>query len=148
MSCSGNCDPGITGTGHGHCIVPAPMNRIRLALLLLIAAVAAAALLLDAERFLDLAYLQERYAEFDARVESHFALSSLAFFVLYTVLAALSVPGAALVCTLAAGALFGVVWGSFLVSFASSIGATLACLSSRFLLQDLIERKFPAALDK
>ena len=49
------------------------MNRIRLLVLLLILAVAAAALVLDAERFLDLAYLQDRYAAFDVLVESHFS---------------------------------------------------------------------------
>jgi uncharacterized membrane protein YdjX (TVP38/TMEM64 family) len=124
------------------------MNRIRLLVVILIVVAAAAALSLDAGRLLSLDYLQERYAALGALVESHRALSSLVFFLLYTVLAGLSVPGTALVFTLAAGALFGRAWGSVLVSFASSIGATLACALSRFLLQELIERHFPYAVDK
>ncbi len=54
-------------------------------------------------------------------------------------MAAASLPGAAIM-TLAAGALFGVVTGTLLVSFASSLGATLAFLSSRFVLRDAVQR--------
>ncbi len=63
------------------------------------------------------------------------------FFVLYVVVTALSLPGAA-VMTLAAGALFGLAHGTILVSFASSIGATLAFLASRYLLRDSVEKRF------
>jgi hypothetical protein len=63
----------------------------------------------------------------------------------YIGIAATGIPGGALTCTLAGGALFGLAWGSVLVSFASSVGATLACAISRFLLRDIVERWFPAA---
>lgn len=67
------------------------------------------------------------------------------FFALYVAVTGLSLPGAA-VMTLAAGALFGLVTGTVLVSFASSIGATLAFLVSRFLLRDTVQRKFGSRL--
>ena len=124
------------------------MNRIRLLILILIVAAAIAAFAFDAGRFLSLDYLQARYAAFEALVHSNLPLSSVVFFVGYAVLASLSVPGAALVFTLAGGALFGLLWGTVLVSFASTIGATFACMLSRFLLQALIEKRFPYAVDK
>jgi len=64
-----------------------------------------------------------------------------AFFVIYVGVTAASLPGAAFM-TLAAGALFGLVVGTILVSFASTMGATLAFLSSRFVLRDTIEARF------
>lgn len=67
------------------------------------------------------------------------------FFALYVLVAALSLPGAAIL-TLAAGALFGLVEGFVVVSFASSLGALLAFLVSRYLLRDSIKSKFPERL--
>lgn len=67
------------------------------------------------------------------------------FFLLYVAVAALSLPGAA-VMTLAAGALFGLLWGTLIVSFASSIGATLAFLVSRYLLKDIVQKRFAVRL--
>ncbi len=64
-----------------------------------------------------------------------------AFFVLYVVVTGLSLPGAA-VLTLAAGALFGLLEGTLLASFASSIGATLAFLASRFVFRDALRDKY------
>jgi pyruvate/2-oxoglutarate dehydrogenase complex dihydrolipoamide dehydrogenase (E3) component/uncharacterized membrane protein YdjX (TVP38/TMEM64 family) len=61
--------------------------------------------------------------------------------VIYVIVTALSFPGAA-VMTLVAGAIFGLLWGTVIVSFASTIGATLAFLASRFLLRDGIQKKF------
>lgn len=63
------------------------------------------------------------------------------FFVFYVAVTALSLPGAA-VMTLAAGALFGILVGVLLVSFASSIGATLAFLFARYLLRDAVQTRF------
>ena len=63
------------------------------------------------------------------------------YFLCYLILSALSLPGAALL-TLAAGALFGVAWGTLIVSFASSLGALLAFLVSRYLLLDLVQSRF------
>ncbi|WP_286744313.1 FAD-dependent oxidoreductase [Pseudoalteromonas sp. UBA2102] len=67
------------------------------------------------------------------------------FFLLYVVVTALSLPGAAIL-TLAAGALFGLVEGLLVASFASTVGATLAFLVSRYLLRDTIKQRFPERL--
>lgn len=67
--------------------------------------------------------------------------AALLFFVVYVAVTGLSLPGA-VVMTLAAGAIFGLLWGTVLVSFASSLGATLAFLASRFLLHDWVQGRF------
>ena len=67
--------------------------------------------------------------------------SALAFFLVYVLVTALSLPGAAIM-TLAVGAIFGLLVGTVLVSFASTIGATLAFIIARFLLRDAVEAKF------
>jgi pyruvate/2-oxoglutarate dehydrogenase complex dihydrolipoamide dehydrogenase (E3) component/uncharacterized membrane protein YdjX (TVP38/TMEM64 family) len=64
------------------------------------------------------------------------------FFAVYVAATALSLPGAATLLTLAAGATFGLLWGAVLVSFASSLGATAAFLVSRFILRDWVQERF------
>ena len=67
--------------------------------------------------------------------------TALTFFGVYVLAAALSFPGASIL-TLAAGAMFGWAMGLLLVSFASSLGALLAFWASRYLLRDVIEKRF------
>ncbi|KAB2837749.1 MAG: NAD(P)-binding protein, partial [Burkholderiales bacterium] len=66
---------------------------------------------------------------------------TLGYFALYVLVTALSVPGA-VVMTLAGGALFGLMWGTVLISFASTLGATLAFWTSRYLLHDFVQRRW------
>ncbi|MES2888817.1 MAG: FAD-dependent oxidoreductase, partial [Pseudomonadota bacterium] len=77
--------------------------------------------------------------------QAHPLASVLVFFGVYVLAAALSIPGA-LILTLAAGAMFGVGLGSVIVSFASSVGALLAFLTSRYLLRDVVQARFGKAL--
>lgn len=79
--------------------------------------------------------------DFEARRAAAPILVAGLFLLAYVLVTALSLPGAA-VMTLAAGALFGLGWGTLIVSFASSLGATLAFLASRYLLRDSIQAKF------
>ncbi|SIN88135.1 FAD-dependent oxidoreductase [Salinivibrio sp. ES.052] len=79
-------------------------------------------------------------------IDQHFIQASLLFFIGYVVMTALSLPGAA-VASLLGAALFGFWWALLLVSFASSIGATLAFLVSRFLLQDWVQHRFGNKLE-
>ena len=102
---------------------------------------------LDLSRFLSLEALQARQQDLAAFVADEQLLAVGGFFLIYVAVTALSIPGAAIM-TLAAGAVFGLVVGTILVSFASSIGATLAFLLSRFLLQDYVEQKFAATAEK
>lgn len=74
-------------------------------------------------------------------ISDHFAVAALSYFVAYVAIAAFSIPGAAVV-TLLGAALFGFWTSLVLVSFASTIGATLAFLSSRYLLRDWVQSKF------
>ncbi len=66
---------------------------------------------------------------------------SLGFFLAYILVTALSLPGATIM-TLAGGALFGLLWGFLLISFASTIGATLAFLAARYVVGDAVQRRF------
>jgi len=95
----------------------------------------------DLNHLLTLENVKAHQAEFlQWRDRSPF-LVSLLFFLLYVVVTGLSLPGAAIM-TLAAGALFGLAWGFVIVSFASTIGATLAFLVSRYLLRDCVQKRF------
>lgn len=96
---------------------------------------------LDLNQYLTLDGMKASLGQFEAqRAASPFEVG-LAFFAVYVVVAALSLPGA-VILTLAAGALFGLSMGTVIVSFASSVGATLAFLASRYLLRDAIQRRF------
>jgi pyruvate/2-oxoglutarate dehydrogenase complex dihydrolipoamide dehydrogenase (E3) component/uncharacterized membrane protein YdjX (TVP38/TMEM64 family) len=117
------------------------MGRARLALLLLIAAAAIAFFALDLGRFFTLEFLRTQQAAIDARVHAEPVRSGLLFFLLYVAITGLSLPGAA-VMTLAAGAIFGLLRGVVIVSFASAIGATIAFLASRFVLRDWMQARF------
>ncbi|MFC0679917.1 FAD-dependent oxidoreductase [Lysobacter korlensis] len=90
---------------------------------------------------LDLGALKARQQALQEAVAARPLASAAAFFALYVAVTAISLPGAAIM-TLAAGALFGLLEGTLLVSFASSIGATLAFLASRFVLRDSIRARY------
>ena len=116
------------------------MNRKPL-LFLAIVALVAAFFAFDLGRFLSLEFLKSQQAALDALYAARPVAVLASFFVAYVAVTALSLPGAALM-TLAAGALFGLATGTLVASFASSIGATLAFLASRYLLRDAIETRF------
>ena len=113
----------------------------RLALLLVIAALVIAFFAFDLDRWLTFEAIKESQARFDAlRMEMPWQLAG-AFFLVYVAVTALSLPGAT-VMTLAIGGVFGLVYGTVLVSFASTMGATLAFLISRYVLRDSVQRRF------
>ena len=96
---------------------------------------------LDLGRFFSLEYLSEQREALAATVAENTFTAALVFFVVYVLVTALSLPGAAIM-TLAGGALFGLGLGLGLVSFASSIGATLAFLVARTVLGDWVQSRF------
>jgi uncharacterized membrane protein YdjX (TVP38/TMEM64 family) len=116
-------------------------NLIRLGLLgaVLLAVVIFSAL--DLGHYLTLTYLKESREHFQQLYAAHHLLVLGGYVLLYIVVTALSLPGAA-VMTLAGGALFGFWTGTIAVSFASTIGATLACAVARFLLRDWVQSRF------
>jgi len=113
----------------------------RLILIGVIAAAIVAFFALDLGRFLTLDALKSSQASFAAWYDAAPLVVIGAYFLVYVAVTALSLPGAA-VMTLAGGALFGLGIGTLVVSFASSLGATLAFLVSRFLLRDWVQRRF------
>jgi uncharacterized membrane protein YdjX (TVP38/TMEM64 family) len=108
--------------------------------LVLIGAIAAY-FVFDLGQYLSLENFKASQADIVAAKDANPALYIAGFFLLYVAVTGLSIPGAAIM-TLVAGALFGVVVGTFIVSFASTMGATLAFLSSRYLLRDWVQGKF------
>jgi pyruvate/2-oxoglutarate dehydrogenase complex dihydrolipoamide dehydrogenase (E3) component/uncharacterized membrane protein YdjX (TVP38/TMEM64 family) len=117
----------------------------RLTLLLLIAALIVAFFALDLSRFLTLDALKAGQETFAGWYDASPWLVAGAYLLIYVAVTALSLPGAA-VMTLAGGALFGLWVGTLLVSFASSIGATLAFLASRFLFHDWVQGRYGGRL--
>ncbi len=117
------------------------MSKSRILLLVAIALLVGAFFAFDLGRFFSLDFLKAQQAAIEGTYHAHPWRTALAFFAVYVAVTGLSLPGAAIM-TLAAGAVFGLVAGTVLVSFASSVGATLAFLASRFLFRDSIQRRF------
>ena len=117
------------------------MTKSRIALLALIAALVAGFFILDLGQYLTLDYIKSQQAQLDGLVAAQPLVIAAAYFLIYVLVTAVSLPGAAIM-TLAAGAMFGLWWGLLLVSFASTIGATLAMLVARFVLRDQVSRRF------
>ncbi len=101
----------------------------------------------DLNSYLTLQGMKDSLDTFQTQIAQNPVLSIGVFFAIYVAVTALSLPGAAIL-TLAAGALFGLVQGLVIVSFASSIGATLAFLVSRFIFRDTVRNKFKEKLKK
>lgn len=117
---------------------------MKLSKVLLVAAAAAliaAFFAFGAHRYLTFDQIKGQQAEIQAYYQAHPWQTIAGFFVVYVAVTGLSLPGAA-VMTLVAGAIFGLLWGTVIVSFASSLGATAAFLASRFLLRDWVQQKF------
>ena len=117
------------------------MSSGKLLLLFAIAAAAGLFFALDLGHYLSLDWLKAQQDAIAAYRADQPLAAVAVYFALYVAVTALSLPGAALM-TLAGGAVFGLLWGTLIVSFASSIGATLAFLASRFLLRDWVMTRF------
>ncbi len=123
------------------------MSKSKTIVLGVIALLIGAFFLFDLGRFLELATLKEHQASLTALIEDNLLLSLALLFVIYVTVTALSLPGAA-VMTLAGGALFGFGWGLLVISFASTVGATLAFLVARFLFRDTLKARYASYLKK
>lgn len=121
------------------------MNKKQGIILAVLVAAIGAFFVLDLGQYLNLAALKGAQEQLQAQAQAQPLLASLGFFAIYVAVTALSLPGAALM-TLAAGAIFGLGWGLLIVSFASSVGATLAFLVSRHLLRDSIQNRYGKSL--
>ncbi len=122
------------------------MNSKRAILVIVIAALIASFFVFDLNQYLTLESLKSNQQDLAQYIEANWLVAFVGYLVIYAAATALSVPGAAIL-TLGAGALFGFGWGLLLASFASSIGATLAFLASRFLLRDWVKSTFSKKLE-
>jgi pyruvate/2-oxoglutarate dehydrogenase complex dihydrolipoamide dehydrogenase (E3) component/uncharacterized membrane protein YdjX (TVP38/TMEM64 family) len=113
----------------------------QLILLGFLAIILAALLTLVPAEYLSFGYLKSHQERLAALFQGDPWTTAGAFIALYVVTVALSLPWAALL-GLAAGAIFGFVWGTVIVSFASTLGATLAFLIARHLARDLVQGRF------
>ena len=121
------------------------MSRGRLVVLVLVVAAIAAFFASGAHRYFTFEQIKSEQARLAARFRAEPAATVAVFFAIYVAVAALALPGAALL-TLAAGAIFGLLWGVVIVSFASSIGATLSFTLSRFVLRDWVRQRYASRL--
>jgi uncharacterized membrane protein YdjX (TVP38/TMEM64 family) len=114
----------------------------RVLLLLALAAALAAFFLLGLHRYLRLEVIKDSRDWLNERVEAHFLLAILLFFLVYVAVSGLSIPVGPPALSLLGGFLFGVWLGTVAVSFGSTIGAALAFLSSRYLFRDFVQQRF------
>jgi len=121
------------------------MNPIKVILVFLIIALICCFFIFDLDSYFNLEYIKSAKAEIDAYYLAHPFASAVIFFVTYIVITGLSLPGAGIM-SLIAGAIFSVIWGTIIVSFASVIGATVAFLFSRYVFRSAIQKKFARQL--
>jgi pyruvate/2-oxoglutarate dehydrogenase complex dihydrolipoamide dehydrogenase (E3) component/uncharacterized membrane protein YdjX (TVP38/TMEM64 family) len=117
------------------------MTHRKWLLLILLLLLIAGFFYFDLGRFLSFEYLKSQRDQLIVWRQAQPVIATLLVFLTYVAVTALSLPGAA-VMTLAIGAVFGLLWGLVLVSFASTIGATLAFLIARFLLRDFVQERY------
>jgi len=116
------------------------MNK-KLILIGAIALLIASFFLFDLQQYFSLDFIKEKQQAFNDYYQQNTLLTLLMFFVVYVIMAALSLPGAAIM-TVLAGTLFGLVTGVIVVSFASTLGATLAFLVARYLFRDTLQDRY------
>jgi len=121
------------------------MKRSKVFVFVVVALLIGAFFALGGHRYLSFENIKAQQSSVQALFGSHPRTTALVFFVAYVAVTGLSLPGAALM-TLIGGAIFGLLWGTVIVSFASSVGATLAFVVSRFLLRDWVQSRFGHAL--
>ncbi|MDH3562177.1 MAG: FAD-dependent oxidoreductase [Gammaproteobacteria bacterium] len=117
------------------------MTKSRIIIIIFLVVAIGAFFIFDLGQYLTLDYFKSQQQAIEGYRQNHPLATALGFFIVYVAVTGLSLPGAALM-TLVAGAIFGLGWGTLIVSFASTIGATLAFLVSRLLLKDLVQRRF------
>ncbi|MDQ2068900.1 FAD-dependent oxidoreductase [Natronospira bacteriovora] len=113
----------------------------RILLIAVVISLIAAFFLSGLDRYLDFEFLQAQREALQRLIVEQPLLTMGGYFLLYVLVTALSIPGAA-VMTLAGGFIFGLLWGTLLVSVASTLGATAAFLIARFLFRDSVQQRY------
>ena len=121
------------------------MNKTKITLLAAVIVSVALFFIFDLGQYFNLEYLKEKQAVMDGYYTREPLATAVYFFLLYVAITGLSLPGATLL-TLAGGAVFGLLWGTVIASFASTFGATLAFLFSRYLFRAPIQERYAGKL--
>ena len=121
------------------------MKNIKIIIAVAVVALIAAFFIFDLGQYLSLEFLKSKHQLLVDYTSENKLIAISAFFLIYVAVTALSLPGAALL-TLAGGAVFGFFTGLIIVSFASTIGATLAFVFSRFMFREAVQKKFSSQL--
>jgi dihydrolipoamide dehydrogenase len=121
------------------------MKATKVLLLLVIVILAVTFFFFDLQQYLSLDALKAQQASIESYRRDHSVLAVVIYMLVYVLVTGLSLPGATIL-TLAGGAIFGLLWGTVIVSFASTLGATLAFLAARFLLRDVVVSRFGTRL--
>lgn len=122
------------------------MNKKKLAIVGIFISAIALFFIFDIGQYLNLAYIKAQQEAINNYYSLNPIKTGLIFFISYILVTGVSLPGAGIM-TLAAGAIFGVAWGTFLVSFGSVFGATIAFLVARYLFHDYVQERFGKYLD-
>jgi pyruvate/2-oxoglutarate dehydrogenase complex dihydrolipoamide dehydrogenase (E3) component/uncharacterized membrane protein YdjX (TVP38/TMEM64 family) len=117
------------------------MSKARLGVFVVIVAMVGAFFAFDLRQYLSLEHVKGQASSLQSLVRENPLGAAGIFFAIYVAVTGLSLPGA-VIMTLVGGAVFGLLWGTVIISFASSVGATLAFLAARFLLRDWVQGKF------
>ena len=121
------------------------IKKGRWLVLLLVALLVGAYLAFDLGQYFTLDAFTQKKEAIDSYYAQHPLLMSAGYFLLYVAVFALALPIAA-VLSLAGGAVFGLLWGVVLISFASSIGSLMAFLASRYVMRDAVQQRFADSL--
>jgi len=122
------------------------LKKSRLLLLAAVAILIVAFFAFDLGQYFTLEFIKSKQADADTYYRDNPLGMSLIFFSIYVAVTGLSLPGATIM-TLVGGAIFGLLWGTVIISFASTIGATLAFLVARFLFRDAVQSRFGRNLE-
>ncbi|MBT8130088.1 MAG: FAD-dependent oxidoreductase [Gammaproteobacteria bacterium] len=117
------------------------MSKTRLLLVLILILMAGAYFLFDLGQYFSLEFFRSQQEKIELYFADNPLQTALIFFCIYVAVTGLSLPGAAIM-TLVGGAIFGLLWGTVIISFASTLGATVAFLVSRFLLRNYVQSRF------
>ncbi len=117
------------------------MNKNKISLVVVIFIAITLFFIFDLQNYFTIDFFRSQQTAISGYYNAHPLNTSIIFFFIYVVITGLSLPGAAIM-TLIGGAIFGLLWGTVIVSFASTIGATIAFISSRFVLRDYVQERF------
>jgi dihydrolipoamide dehydrogenase len=117
------------------------MSKARLLLLLILVLMIGSYFIFDLGQYFSLDFFRSQQEKIELYFAANPLRTALMFFCIYVAVTGLSLPGAAIM-TLVGGAIFGLLWGTVIISFASTLGATVAFLVSRFLLRDYVQSRF------